>query len=218
MFMEGPAPGDAGGTPAPTPAAAEAPTGPSAADLSQGGASDAKGWTVFMDRSPVAGAPAAPGGPMQFARGSAQGPTAAGEAVGPSPGAEPDMARGGRTIVASGAVTGPAGGVTGRPGAPAGSQAPETTYFRRGATEPERIAGAGAEEVHVSSRAPAIEGQGPGTSPVPVAAPPHEIPAVSPGRSAPVAYDEPAGSGKTVIVVAGVVVVIAIVAAVILLL
>jgi hypothetical protein len=220
MFMEAPLPGaGAGPTTAPQEPAAASPAGVDL-EAGAGGASDAKGWTVFMERSPVAPAPVAQG-PMGFAaaggeRSAAQGPTAVGEAHAASAHAEPAMDRG-RTIIASGmqALQGPPGGITGRAGVP---EQPDTMYFKRGTTEPERVPGVGGvEDVAVASRTPAVEsGAGPmGGLP---ATGSDAMPAVSPGRSAPVAYDEPAGSNKGVLIAVGVVVVIGVVAAAILLL
>lgn len=223
MFMDAPLPGKEQGQPqgqAQPPAEAAAPAPEPEAAPAGDGASDAKGWTVFMDRSPVAGQ--APTGPMAgFAGGeksAAQGPAASGEAGAAVPGdaaAEPEMARG-KTVIASGiqAVAGPQGGVTGR--AAPGEQ-PDTMYFKRGQTEPERVQNSGgADEVAVSSGAAAVEeGAAAPSVPAPMS-PSGASPAVAPGRSAPVAYEEPSGGNKTVIIVVGVVVVIGIVAAAIL--
>lgn len=171
-----------------------------------------------MDRSPVAPGQS-PQGPMEFAqkaeRSAADGPAVSGEASGQAQVPQPEMGKG-RTIIASGveAVAGPQGGVTGR--AQPGEQ-PDTMYFKRGTTEPERVStGGGVDEVAVPSSSPAVEGNAPGAhSPAPIS---EATPAVAPGRSAPVAYEEPGGGNKTVLIVVGVVVVIGVVAAAILML
>jgi hypothetical protein len=221
MFMEGGGPPAEEPSPAPEPQAAPQPAAPAEAATAEG-ASDAKGWTVFMDKSPVgpgAGQPAPPSGPMQFATG---GQAVSGESV-QNEAPQPEIGKG-RTVIASGvqAVAGPQGGVTGR--APAAGEQPDTMYFKRGETEPERVSQTpGAEEVHVAASGPAIEGAAPQPAAVqPQAQPPASMgtsdatPAVAPGRSAPVAYEEPSGGNKTVIIVAGVAVVIGLVAAAIL--
>ena len=80
--MDAPLPGAKPGAEAPaadTQPPAAPPTQEPAAAPESGGASDAKGWTVFMDAppSPPPGAPGSiPQGPMEFAKPSS-GPTAA---------------------------------------------------------------------------------------------------------------------------------------------
>jgi hypothetical protein len=186
MFMEAPLP-QSEETPA------EAPAEQPAVD----GASDAKGWTVFMDKAPVQlpqGQGPGSAGPMTFAK--AENPAAPPAEAAPTPAgaaapiqAADDMAAKGKTIIAGAAhmpVAQP------KQAAPAGPMS-----FKSGAESSEGVkapATTGAvEKVPASAPAPA------GQAPKPVAQ----------GSAAPVAKEEEGGGAKVAIAVVVVAVLVA---------
>lgn len=217
-----PAPTDQPATPAPTPEPAAEEAKPSV-----DGASDAKGWTVFMDQSPFAGqtpgAPAgdAPAGPMGFKEPAGQAD------ANPPAGADPRQAAAeaaaasapkpgqGKTIVAGGlkAPTAPPAGADGQP---------DTMYFKRGSAEPERV-GAPRDDAPVpaAASAPAQEtGAAGGSDPqpqVPATTAPSPSPQPAPqsmapmGRNAPVAAQSGGAGMKVGLIVGGLVVVVIII-------
>ena len=168
-----------------------------------------RGWTMFMD-APLpgkggAGVPAggqagqaippgsppsaaAPRGRTAFAEGQAPGPVSPATAAGPKPGA-PSHAR--TVIAGSGAP--PSGPAVTAPGRSAGNgeEMPDTMYFKRGATEPQRDEPSARrptiEEVEVPTT-PVVERDRPSQhAGVPARVPTEHSEPLVPGRRAPIA-------------------------------
>lgn len=179
MFME-----------APLPQKEEQPEAAPEAPAPVDGTSDAKGWTVFMDKPPVQmpAGKSLPSGPMGFAP--------AGDAA-PAPVPAPaDQVGAGKTVIAGGGMQAPAGGMV----PPEGGAAVKPMEFK-GSAAPSGAGGA--DVVNAPQTSGAVERR-PGEAPA-ASQPPST--AVAPGQAAPIVKKEGGGGMKIVIglvVVAGI--------------